>query len=135
MKEMLQFGASVIIKSQKGTISDEDIDRILERGEVRTNALNKEVEDKLKNQISSLTDFSMNSINIFDFMQRDEQKKKEDAEALDEIYAKELMQNDVRTRREKGKNVNYAIDAKGNVKPLDMLKKEKKVTVPEYHFY
>ena len=30
----------------------------------------------------------MNSINIFDFMQRDEQKKKEDAEALDEIYAK-----------------------------------------------
>jgi hypothetical protein len=46
---------------------------------VRTNALNKEVEDKLKNQISSLTDFSMNSINIFDFMQRDEQQKKEDA--------------------------------------------------------
>lgn len=32
MKEMLQFGASVIIKSQTGTISDEDIDRILERG-------------------------------------------------------------------------------------------------------
>lgn len=29
---MLQFGASVIIKSQTGTISDEDIDRILERG-------------------------------------------------------------------------------------------------------
>ncbi len=29
MKEMLQFGASVIIKSQKGTISDEDIDRVL----------------------------------------------------------------------------------------------------------
>ena len=66
---------------------------------MRTNALNKEVEDKLKNQINSLTDFSMNSINIFDFMQRDEQQKKEDAEALDEIYAKELMQNDVRTRR------------------------------------
>lgn len=38
---MLQFGASVIIKSQTGTISDEDIDRILERGESRTNALNK----------------------------------------------------------------------------------------------
>lgn len=41
---MLQFGASVIIKSQTGTISDEDIDRILERGESKTNALNKEVE-------------------------------------------------------------------------------------------
>ncbi len=30
----------------------------------------------------------MNSINIFDFMQRDEQQKKEDAEAMDEMYAK-----------------------------------------------
>ncbi len=41
MKEMLQFGASLIIKSQTGTISDEDIDRILERGESKTKALNK----------------------------------------------------------------------------------------------
>ncbi len=41
MKEMLQFGASLIIKSQTGTISEEDIDRILERGETKTKALNK----------------------------------------------------------------------------------------------
>jgi hypothetical protein len=41
MKEMLQFGASVIIKSQSGTISEEDIDAILQRGEIKTNALNK----------------------------------------------------------------------------------------------
>lgn len=45
------------------------------------------------------------------------------------------MNNDVRTRREKGKNVNYAIDSKGNIKAGDLAKKEKKVTVPEYHFY
>lgn len=37
----------------------------------------------LKAQSTSLTDFSMNSINIFDFMQQDQKKKKEDAEALD----------------------------------------------------
>lgn len=76
MKEMLQFGASIIIKSQTGTITDEEIDAILERGQSKTMALNKEVQDKLKNQQNSLTDFSMNSINIFDFMQRDELQKK-----------------------------------------------------------
>lgn len=32
MKDMLQFGASVIIKANKGTISDEEIDVILARG-------------------------------------------------------------------------------------------------------
>jgi hypothetical protein len=43
----------------------------LSRGESKTLALNKEVEDMLKAQSTSLTDFSMNSINIFDFMQQD----------------------------------------------------------------
>lgn len=69
----------------------------------------------LKNQSTSLTDFSMNSINIFDFMQQDQKKKKEDAEALDELLAREL-QGDIRTRREKIKNVNYSYDSKG-IKP------------------
>ena len=37
MKQMLQFGASVIVKSNTGTISDEEIDVILARGESKTN--------------------------------------------------------------------------------------------------
>lgn len=44
MKDMLQFGASVIIKASKGTMTEEEIDVILARGESRTNALNKEIE-------------------------------------------------------------------------------------------
>jgi hypothetical protein len=32
MKDMLQFGASTIIKATKGTISDEEIDQLLLRG-------------------------------------------------------------------------------------------------------
>lgn len=72
MKDMLQFGASVIIKANKGTITDQEIDVILSRGESKTQALNKEVQGMLKaQQTTSLTDFSMNSINIFDFMQQD----------------------------------------------------------------
>jgi hypothetical protein len=83
MKDMLQYGANFIFKATNGTMTDEFIDDILLRGESKTNALNKEVEEKLKGQQNSLVDFSMNSINIFDFMQQDEQKKREDAIALD----------------------------------------------------
>ena len=42
---------------------------------------------KKKNE--NLTDFSMNSINIFEFMMDDRQKR-EDQQALDEAYAKKL---------------------------------------------
>jgi SWI/SNF-related matrix-associated actin-dependent regulator of chromatin subfamily A member 5 len=71
MKDMLQYGANFIFKATNGTMTDELIDDILVRGESKTNALNKEVEDRMKNQQNNLVDFSMNSINIFDFMQQD----------------------------------------------------------------
>ena len=71
IKEMLQFGAGFIFKAENGTITDEQIDDILARGQTKTNALNKAVEEQLKTQQSNLVDFSMNSINIFEFMQQD----------------------------------------------------------------
>jgi hypothetical protein len=73
---MLQFGASVTLKAEKGTFSDEEIDKILERGEIKTNELNKVLDEKIKKSENSLTDFSMSSINIFDFMMFDEKQKK-----------------------------------------------------------
>lgn len=42
MKDWLQFGASIILKGgDKGTITDEDIDMILKRGEDKTNQMNE----------------------------------------------------------------------------------------------
>lgn len=52
----------------------------------------------------------MNSINIFDFMQQDEKRKREDAEALDQMLAKQLQAEYRTTRREKAKTPNYTID-------------------------
>ena len=46
------------------------------------------------------------------------------------MFAKEL-QNEMRTRREKMKNINYQIDP---TKKKD-AGKEKKITIPDYHFY
>ena len=68
---MLQFGANFICKSQNGTITDEQVDDILARGQSKTLALNKAVEERIKLQQSNVVDFSMNSINIFQFMQQD----------------------------------------------------------------
>ena len=130
MKEMLQYGANIIFKATNGTMTDEQIDDVLTRGETKTNALSQEVEEKLKAQQANLTDFSMNSINIFDFMQADEKRKREDAEAMDEMLAKEL-QADFRTRREKMKGPNYAEGKQGKREP----KLEKRVVVAEHHFY
>lgn len=51
--------------------------------------MNKALDEKIKKP-ENLTDFSMNSINIFDFMMNDEKQKKEDQQALDEAYARNL---------------------------------------------
>jgi len=56
----------------------------------------------------------MNSINIFEFMQQDEQKRREDAEALDELLARELQIEYRLTRRDKNKPPNYVLDPKSN---------------------
>lgn len=80
---------------------------------------------------NNLVDFSMNSINIFEFMQQDEKRKREDAEALDEILAKELQAEYRTTRREKAKP-NYSLDPKSLKREA---KAEKKYQVPDYQFY
>ncbi len=65
--------------------------------------MNREIEQRVKKAQDANIDFSMNSINIFDFMQEDERKKKEDEEALDEMAAKFIQHSDLRTRRDKVK--------------------------------
>ncbi len=87
MKEMLQFGANVIFKADKGTMSQQKIQELLSRGESKTQQLNQEVDRKLKSKVATALDLGMNSINIFDcFLEG----KKEDAEAMDQALARSL---------------------------------------------
>lgn len=78
MKQMLQYGASAIFKATGSTVTDELIEDLLNRGEQRTNALTQQLGDKLKPP-ADLTNMSMDSINIFDFMQHDEERRRKDA--------------------------------------------------------
>lgn len=71
---------------------------------------------------SDLLNLNMDSINIFDFMQKDEEKKRKDAEMLDAMAQKDLqVALEARGRREKIKT--------------NRIKVERRVALPEYHFY
>lgn len=73
MKEMLQHGVSAIFKATSNTLTEEAIEDLLSRGEARTQAFTQQLEKDLKPQ--SDLNLNMDSINIFDFMQRDEEQK------------------------------------------------------------
>lgn len=81
MREMLQFGANAIFKATSSTLSDQMIDELLYRGEAKTQALNQQLKDQMKPP-PDIAQLNIDSINIFDFMQRDEERKRRDAEAL-----------------------------------------------------
>lgn len=78
MKEMLQHGASTIFKAKDNTISEGEIEELLDRGEAKTDALNSQMEHQIRAP-ADLANLNMDSINIFDFMQQDEERKGKDA--------------------------------------------------------
>ncbi len=81
MKEMLQYGASTIFKATDNTITDAEIDELLNKGQARTDALNNQMQKQLKAP-DDLANLNMDSINIFDFMQRDQESKFQDEQAI-----------------------------------------------------
>ncbi len=50
LEGLINFGASEIFKAQGSTITDDDIDNLLKRGEERTNKQNRELEEKLQSK-------------------------------------------------------------------------------------
>jgi len=111
MKDMLQFGASAIFKADGGTMSEEKIEQLLQRGESKTNELNQTVEGRIKEQAAAF-ELGMNSINIFDcFIENN----RDDEEAIDEALAREMQGDHLRARRDKkdfGKHIIIGKDGK-----------------------
>ena len=81
MKNMIKFGASITLKATEGTVTSENIDKILERGEAKTQELNEKLNEKIKKN-QNISDLSLSTVNIFDFAY---EKEKEDEEALEMI--------------------------------------------------
>ncbi|EAR99498.2 SNF2 family amine-terminal protein (macronuclear) [Tetrahymena thermophila SB210] len=137
IKDMIQFGASAIFKSKGGTYTDEDIDILLQRGEQKTKDHNKTIDEKFKKSNEQVGELSLSSINIYDFLQKnhDNDKTKEDKEALDEQLARELA-SELRSRREK-KTMNYNINAQFShmMATAPMPKAAKIIKLPEHQLF
>lgn len=57
---MIKYGADSIFSSKDSTITDEDIDAILDRGEKKTATMNEKIKDHSK----KLMDFSSDGTNV-----------------------------------------------------------------------
>ena len=66
---MLTHGANAIFKATSNTLNEELIENLLSRGEAKTEAFNQQLDQKLRPP-EDLANLNMNSINIFDFMQK-----------------------------------------------------------------
>ena len=88
LKEMIQYGASEIFRSS-GSITEEDIDTLLERGIKKTNEKNKKL-DKMFDKNENILDLALNNIDIYTFDNVDyHKKKKEDEMIINEAYIRQ----------------------------------------------
>ena len=103
MQDMVNFGADGIFKVGN-ELCDEDIESLIEQGKNRADKLQKEAADKLKSKMN-MTDFEMNSMNLYQFEDVDYKKRKDDQQKMEEMV-KTLIIDDTTTRRRKvaGKN-------------------------------
>ena len=85
LKDMIQFGASEIFRSS-GTITDEDIEILLERGERKTREQSSKL-NSMMDQKKNILDLAINDLNFYEFEDVDYQKKKRDDEiAINEAF-------------------------------------------------
>ena len=72
---MVRFGADEIFKAKDATLTDEDIDAILARGEERTEQMSKMVKSSMSNNLQNFT-LDGGEKSLFDFEGKDYGKKK-----------------------------------------------------------
>ena len=88
LKDMIQYGASEIFRSSS-SITEEDINILLERGIKKTQEKNKKLE-KIFDKSENVLDVARTNLNIYTFDNVDYQKKKkEDEITINEAYIKQ----------------------------------------------
>lgn len=80
MQDMLNYGADAIF-TVGNSFSDRDIDALIEEGERKALNLQKKAAETIGEKFN-MTDFEMNTINIYEFEDEDFVKSRREAEAL-----------------------------------------------------
>jgi SWI/SNF-related matrix-associated actin-dependent regulator of chromatin subfamily A member 5 len=116
LENLINFGANEIFKAEGSTISDQDIDMLLKRGEERTGQQIRDIDGKIQNKANSLLDLGVSSINVYEFAGSDYlEKKKEDEQALAEAQMEILHKGMVFSRRAGKKEGAYHVEKKVRV--------------------
>jgi SWI/SNF-related matrix-associated actin-dependent regulator of chromatin subfamily A member 5 len=90
LKDLINYGACEIFKAQGGTITDDDIDALLVRGELRQKDKEDEIAKKVEER-ATILDLGITSINIYEFEGSNYlDKKKEDEAAMNQAYYQNL---------------------------------------------
>jgi len=125
---MIHFGADEIMSSKSGTISDEDIDVLLAKGEQRTQASNALLSTEMQNNLSnfSLAFDDSSEFNLFTFEGEDYRGKKNSNNGFQFLAL---------PQRERKKN--YDVDEYYNniVRPEKQVPKKRKAFFLDYQFF
>lgn len=136
MKEMIQYGADAIFRAGDD-FKDEDIDKILERGEQQTNKFFEAAEKQAKSRSNLLLNFTFNPTELYQFENEDYSKKrKEESDKVLSLALAEELENEYKipAKRERLK-VNYNIDHPEHLLNKAPKKKTRTVKIPVYHLY
>jgi SWI/SNF-related matrix-associated actin-dependent regulator of chromatin subfamily A member 5 len=140
MKEMIQYGASAILKTGDD-FKDEDIENLLDKAEKETEEFFLKAEENAKKKMSILLDLNIVNTTTTDlYLFEDEDYNKKRQEEQDAIFAsRELdefkLQSTKRDRNLKMQNMN--IDQLDNLLNLNktVKKKYKTAKAPFWHLY
>eukprot|EP01022_Parablepharisma_sp_SALTPOND_P033035 TRINITY_DN88077_c0_g1_i1.p1 TRINITY_DN88077_c0_g1~~TRINITY_DN88077_c0_g1_i1.p1 ORF type:complete len:953 (+),score=162.07 TRINITY_DN88077_c0_g1_i1:578-3436(+) len=137
LKQMLQFGADQVFEGNDDMFKgEEDIDKLILKGEEQAKDMSKKVDEKIKAQYN-LANFSINALNLYEFENEDyrEKKRVEEKKAMNKALVTYLEEQ---TRRDREKPIDtYNEEAAyrmmlGNPEPA---KKARPPKINPYHLY
>ena len=138
LQEMLHYGADAIFNAtqdESSEITDEELERILQRGEERAERINHELEMQLEQRKKNLIDFET-KIDIWSFESVDYSKKrKEDSKHCISQAIQNKILEDMKARRERKLQQNYNLDAKSPPLQPPSGKTREFRPAPDYKFH
>jgi len=137
LKQMLQFGADQIFEGSEDIFKqEEDIDKLIAKGEEQATEMTKKVDEKIKKQYN-LANFSINALNLYEFENEDyrEKKRAEEKKAMTKALVS-YLEDQSRSNRDKPVENYNEEDAYramlGNPEPAKKLRPPK---INPYHLY
>lgn len=122
LRDLLQFGAKEIFKSETLEFKDEDIEELLRRGERKTQEVDERIGKYMNQNQERLLDLGFKCTNIYEFEGDDYQKKKQlDKEILDKAFQESIEMMKYKKRAGKYDKQEEKV--------------YKRITLPDYHFY